>query len=67
MATPKTQSAYQTYLADPDMRGRIDREVVRLRAEAVRKFILVPIAGRVRGIAAIAEAALATIKPLNWR
>lgn len=35
---------YQAYLANPEIREQIDREVDRLRAEAVRRFIAAPVA-----------------------
>jgi hypothetical protein len=62
-----SKTAYQDYLADPDGRGRIDRAVARLRAEAMRKFIVAPVAGCLKRIAAIARAARPAIKPLNRR
>jgi hypothetical protein len=57
MTISKPRTAYQVYLADPHMRGRIDREVARLRAAAVREFLVVPVAKCWRRFAAIAQAA----------
>jgi hypothetical protein len=36
---------YQTYLNDPAVREELDREVRRLRNEAVTQYIVVPVLG----------------------
>jgi hypothetical protein len=35
---------YKAYLANPDIRDQIEREVRRARAEAMRQFIAAPVA-----------------------
>jgi hypothetical protein len=40
---------YREYLADPDMRARIEREARRARAEAMWAYVLHPVARLVIG------------------
>jgi len=53
---PAPDVGYARYIADPAMRGRIDREVRRLRREAIDRYVLDPLAAWVRRIAGMARA-----------
>ena len=59
-------NAYQQYLNDPKARERIDLEVMRLRAQAVHRYIAAPVMGWIAGTAREARA-LAALRPGGWR
>jgi hypothetical protein len=59
-------SSYQQYLSDPKARERIDLEVLRLRAEALHRYIVAPVRGWIAGMTREARS-LAVLRPGGWR
>ena len=62
----KIPNSYQHYLSDPKARERIDFDVLRLRAEAVHRYIVAPAMGLIAGMAREARS-LAALRPGGWR
>ena len=59
-------NSYQQYLGDPKARERIDFDVLRLRAEAVHRYIVAPVMGWIAGTTREARS-LAALRPGGWR
>jgi hypothetical protein len=59
-------NSYQHYLSDPTVRERIDREVRRLRAQAVHRCIAAPVMAWIAGTMREARS-LAALRPGGWR
>jgi hypothetical protein len=58
-------SSYQQYLSDPKARERIDLQVLRLRAEAVHRYIVAPVRGWIADTMREARS-LAALRPGGW-